>query len=540
MLFAAVVATMCTLILAMSTQEGPMAVEITRKVNGNEYAVARESVRQGNRVVKSRSTYLGLVLDKSRGIFKSRKRGIFYYDDKTNTYGPAPDDFVPVLKGKKDEEKLILDFGDAYLFNNLIKKYGLDESINTIESANLESIYALLLFYLIKSDSLCHAYKWYEGSFTKILYPNAKIVSQRVSELLVSIGTENNMRRFFAQYIKLLGNDIQEGANILIDSTGLPNSIQFPLTAVSNHNGEISEEVRLIYVVQQKTRLPIYMRYVPGNVIDTSTLVTTIKELKAMGVNTKFAILDAGYVSEKGFNCLCEEKISFITRCPENRLMYKQAVEMAIKDLEVAENIAVDEDGNLFNGRHVYIKMVKLDHKIGSDKSVNIYAYVCKDKSTQEKQRKHAISDSTYNKKLDKQKFHSDYLNSGIFVLLSTRQIRADLVLNHYYIRQDIEQVFDIAKNYGSLTPLRIENEDTFRGHLLMTFMATYILQRLQNEIKKTKFSIKDILYTMQTQKVKVFETVAIPQEPVKNHNEIYKLLGVKHCSEYRIGSAPV
>lgn len=371
-----------------------MAVEITRKVNGNEYAVARESVRQGNRIVKSRSTYLGLVLDKGRGIFKSRKRGIFHYDDKTNTFGPAPDDFIPVSKSKK-EEILILDFGDALLFDNLIKKYELDKSINAIENVNLESIYALLLFYLVKSDSLCHAYKWYEGSFTKILYPNAKIASQRVGELLGSIGTKNNMRRFFAQHIKLLSNDVKEGANILVDSTGLPNSVQFPLAAVSNHNGEISDEVRLIYVVQEKTGLPIYMRYVPGNAIDTNALVTTIKELKTIGVNTKFAILDAGYVSEKGFNCLCEEKILFITRCPENRLMYKQAVEMAIKDLEVAENIAVDDDGNLFNGRHVYIKMVKLDHKIRSDKSVNLYAYVCKDKSTQEQHRKHAVSDST-------------------------------------------------------------------------------------------------------------------------------------------------
>ena len=82
------------------------------------------------------------------------------------------------------------------------------------------------------------------------------------------------MRAFFNAYLSVLkeNDDGNEDAGILIDSTGLPNSIHFPLTAVSNHNGVISEEVRLIYVVQQDTRLPIYMRYVPGNIVDTTTL----------------------------------------------------------------------------------------------------------------------------------------------------------------------------------------------------------------------------------------------------------------------------
>ena len=45
---------------------------------------------------------------------------------------------------------------------------------------------------------------------------------------------------------------------ILIDSSGLPNSIRFPLTVVNNHNGVISEEIRLIYVVQQKQDCPYF------------------------------------------------------------------------------------------------------------------------------------------------------------------------------------------------------------------------------------------------------------------------------------------
>ncbi|MGN8893588.1 transposase, partial [Anaerobiospirillum succiniciproducens] len=101
---------------------------------------------------------------------------------------------------------------------------------------------------------------------------------------------------------------------MLIDSTGLPNSSRLPVTAISNHNGEINNEVRLIYVVQRGTGLPIYMRYVSGNIVDVSTLLTTIAELKAMKVDTKFAILDAGYLTLDSIDVLLENKISFLSR----------------------------------------------------------------------------------------------------------------------------------------------------------------------------------------------------------------------------------
>ena len=80
---------------------------------------------------------------------------------------------------------------------------------------------------------------------------------------------------------------------------------------------------------------------------------------------------------------------------------------------------------------------------------------------------------------------------------------------------------------------LNVEKEKTFRGHLLMTFIATALLQQIQNELKNSNFSLARILMRMRTQKAKVFENVVIPVEPVKEHRQIYKLLGVKCAKEY-------
>ena len=158
----------------------------------------------------------------------------------------------------------------------------------------MDSVFSLLCFCILSncSNRLCQF--WRESSFARILFPDARLSSQRISDILALLSEEYPCRELFKFYLKLFKEDLEgDGTNVLIDSTGLPDSIHFPLTAISNHNGEIENEVRRIYVTQQETGLPVCFRYCPGIVIDVSTLSRTMRELKKAGVNTKLAILDA-------------------------------------------------------------------------------------------------------------------------------------------------------------------------------------------------------------------------------------------------------
>ena len=239
--------------------------------------------------------------------------------------------------------------------------------------------------------------------------------------------------------------------HILIDSTGLPNSIHFSLTAISNHNGDINNEVRLIYVVQQTTGLPIYVRCVPGNIIDINTLKRTILELKQMGVDTNFAITDAGYLSEENVNTFYEKQVSFLARLQPNRRLFKSIVKEHLADTK--------ENGVLVkqNNRLVRIKKVscQLNEKIGKNGKViepghSAYAYLCIDLqrsaleqlSLIEKVAEGSLSTESYESKIEK---------AGIFMLVSKRSIAPSKVLEIYYTRQEIEQVFDLGKNYASM-----------------------------------------------------------------------------------------
>jgi hypothetical protein len=75
-------------------------------INGVEYANISEPIREGEKV---RKTYenLGRVLDKERGIFQNRKRGVFTYSVEKG-YGKPPVDFVPEVNLSMEKSNLYL------------------------------------------------------------------------------------------------------------------------------------------------------------------------------------------------------------------------------------------------------------------------------------------------------------------------------------------------------------------------------------------------------------------------------------------------
>jgi len=476
--------------------------------SGIEYANLCVSIRDGKNVLKKR-TNLGRVLDKESGIYRSRERGVFTYDLSTNTYGKAPAEFVPQKTSRK--ESLILDFGDVFFLDSFIRDQGLRPVIDAIGYGNPDTFYAMISYYAICSLANCHAQSWWDGSYARILYPKANLTSQRISDFLAVIGDENSQRKFFHEYFKLLDHTGVNTENILIDSTGLPNSIHFPLTAVCNHNGVISEEVRLIYVVQQNTGMPIYFRYCAGNIIDASTLLRCLEELQAQGVETKFAILDAGYYTEGNIHELFEKGISFVTRLKQNLVVYKEIVTNHLETLEAKENLVE------YNGRYVYLKCVPCE--LGGHQA---YAYIGLDIA-----RKFLESQKTFQraipKKMDTNQVYDAIQKQGVFILVASHKIDITEVLPLYYTRQQIEQVFDIGKNYAGMLPVRVHCEETFRGHLLLTFIATAVIKKMQANLIKSTITPVSIFLNLRNHKCKVYEDKIITHEVFKKANDIYK-----------------
>ena len=504
-----------------------------KKQSGYEYAMVVTSVRQGKTVGKTNSIYLGRVVDKERHIFKSRERGLYTYDTETNSFSGVPADYEePKIRRKTKRpirRNLVVSFGDLFLLDEYLKKSGFLTAVDAVDFANTDTLHALLAYYILSDLANAHAEDWWELTYAKYLYPRAQLASQRISDALEDIGSEDAKRSFFREYFRFLGkvpqaqsnaNGIEDG--ILIDSSGLPNAIRFPLTAVNNHNGVISEEVRLIYVIQQRTGLPLFFRYVAGNVIDVSTLKRTIAELKANGVNTKFAILDAGYYTGANADALLNANISFITRCKSNFKVYKRIVDEHLSSLESRENLT------RYNKRLVYIKRVSC--MIGEKEDRMAYAYLCKDLTMKHELEKKLV-DRAEDESLSGAEIFDAMQKQGVFILISSRKISKENLLPLYYTRDQIEKLFELCKQDGKILPINVATEKSFRGHLMMTFMAAAILKMMSDKLKGSSLTVDSMFAYLHEQHAVVYDDQFITTEPVKKMNDAYKIFKI-NCPE--------
>jgi len=490
------------------------------KSNGREYASLALSARDGKQVGHQYLENLGLVVDKENGIFKSRERGLFCYTLESG-FSDLPDVLAEVL-GRDDKELLILDFGDSYFLWEYMKAQTFMPALRVVLPEQSDTLFTLLFFRILTDKkACCHAETWYQGNYVSLLFPQAKIRSQRVSEFLTAVGAEDVQRGFFREYLKCLYDD-GGTTGILIDSSGLPNDSKLSVTQINNHNGNISLEARLIYVLDRKTGMPIYFRHCRGNVVDVSTLCTTLAELKQYKVDIGYAILDAGYFSEENVRELFRNCVSFITRLAPNRRLFKDVASTCLPGLMDSENAV------RYGNRLLYIR------KEAADIYGNLgFAYIGIDMDNRNQQLKRAAFSALDDRLLPKD-MDEKMARLGLFMLVSSEDIPIDEVLPIYYTRQQIEQVFDVGKNGADLLPIRVQSVETFRGHLMLTFLATVVLQKLQRDIikksrKKDKINPEGVTMVLRNQKCKVFDEAVVPQEAVKKVNDIYKLLGI-HC----------
>ena len=122
-------------------------------VSGIEYGTLTSSVRSGTKVSKGDQIYLGRVIDKDKGIFKSRERGLFTYDLKTNTFGKVPPEYIEPRKERKTKYPkrpgLIVSFGDIYVLNQYISNKGFYDAVDQIGYRNIDTLHALLAYYIL-------------------------------------------------------------------------------------------------------------------------------------------------------------------------------------------------------------------------------------------------------------------------------------------------------------------------------------------------------------------------------------------------------
>jgi hypothetical protein len=496
----------------------PGSIVFDTKPSGVEYARYFRYEKGEDGSYHRYSEHLGKVIDKENGIFQSKKLGLRSFSLEKG-YGDVPEIYNNQQTSNLIEH-LSFEFGDIWMVDQIFKQIGLTSVLDNLIPEARDTLKALVSFRALEDKAYSYANIWYAGSFARVLYPNAKLESQRISEFQALLGQEEIYRNFFHSYLSLIGNKDSNNSQIsfpiLIDSTGLQNDIKTYITALNNHNGVVNNEIRLIYIFDKKTKLPIYFRYVAGNIIDNSTLINTINQLASYNIDVELIIMDAGYYSSNNLEQLISQNIPFIIRMTKNRKEYKELMAEHGTDLRATGSSIT------YGTRALYGKKVVIDMY-----NRQLFAYVMLDIKQQ------AIEETEiaikYNDEEQKDILIREHsLHAGNFIILSSLDYDLNDIIPMYYTRQEIEQVFDISKTYASILPLRVHSEETFRGMLMIAFISTIVYSSINIKLFTSKYCANMALYIMKRLRIDIYESCRIIRELNKDQNEIFSLLGLE------------
>ena len=467
-----------------------MALQV-KEINGRKYVYDVKSFwDKAQKKYRKSTVYMGPCINEKTKEFAPKKKNI----DKLSA-----------------ESRCILNYGDTNLLWESLQNSKLKTITAAILPEHQDSLYALMFYKIINGGAGRNAEIWHQGNYSRILFQNAKLESQRVSELLAKLGNENVQRKFFKQYI---GEMTDIAGEVVVDSTGLENDIDIPLTEYSGRTGDMGNRTKLILVIDRLTHMPLYFRLVAGNIVDVSTLTTTFSLASGFGLNPSMVLMDAGYYSSDNIKSLCKEKVSFLSRLPANLKLYKQVIEDTKETLETPDNIII------YNNRSLYVQKVKVDlyGYMG-------YAYVCLDI----KQKGHKLDKfirEAVDENLSKDEIQERMPFIGKFALVSNKDLSNEELMPMYYTRQVAESTFEFSKSQLDLLPLRVHSVTSLRGYMFLCYIALLLSLEINTKLKG-HCTLHVALALAHNQYCEIFDRIVIPLEPNRRLKDVYELLGI-------------
>jgi hypothetical protein len=510
----------------------PGFIGMQSKNNIYHYGVWYKNTYVLNKKVYHDSLFLGRVVSKEQGIFYKNGYGLFKFTLE-NGFGEPPEilGYPPNLIGYKmdpDSSRFrgplnrTVDFGDIWMLDQVSKQIGLDKVLEGLIPEFADTLKALVAFRLIKNDQpYCFMSNWYRMSFASILYPKAIVDSTLISQIHQILGKETTCKKFFASYLENIKNsDIlnkQITFPILIDSTLLPNDKINHLAESIYVSGKVGHEIKLIYVVDRNTKLPIHFKLISGDRVDNSMIISTVDTLNANIIDVKIAIMNAGYYTEKNVEQLVINNIDFITRLSLRTNLFKQLVQKNINKLSTAQNLF------MYEGRAM----------CGIKESVTLFgkelfAYVMRDVDQEVKGQTDAIRKYHYGNKEHADILAEEFTNAGKFIILSSVDYTVKEILPMYYASKFIEQPCDVNRYYVGLLPVPGHFTETISGIVLTSFIASILYSSINYKLSKSKFFAYDALIISGHLRLNIYQNVNMLSEMTQDYKQLFADLNLE------------
>ncbi|MCD8245997.1 MAG: transposase [Parabacteroides sp.] len=465
--------------------------------------------------------------DRKIGVFISPTRGLIEYDVKSEKFSQVKDDDPRLPKEVKAPPSVHKEFGDAYLLLDFIKKSGLNKVLSKTfqQERLLKRVYVHLLHGILRDSSKISCDNFYAKSVISDIFPGLlPSILKTDSSYFEELSNDQTRIDFFKNYTEFMREKNPDfGKVCYVDSTPLPNEIaELPFNAMASHGlDNIGMQTRLALVLDEPTGMPLWYNLFPGNVLDINTIETVLADVSvSIGFTLSCLILDAGYVSkELLLKCHNGTPSTFIGRMPARRGYGYKTLFDQCQPLISRGKYMFTANHHLYFGHK---KTVQLFNQ-------PIYAYVFVDQENATQRVRQFINQ-------DEEEFEQlsprekDYLRYkfGFFVLLSNIDDTPKAILQEYFCRTRIEEIFKLGKDHLKWLPLSKWNCDRVKGKLLHDMIELIVTLNFRKAIESTGESVSEIIGSTQSlMGIKTSENIIKAEYPNAKTKKYYELLGL-------------
>ena len=498
----------------------------TKIINGNPYLYEITpywDYQTGKQ--RQKSKYLGRA---ERPLPSADSRTVSPSSSSTSSV-PSPTHAKTTLSQVKHQ----VDFGDAYLFQALVKELKLDQLLK--QCFPEEEAHFILLaagYRLLSGKSFSMMESWISASELSNLYPiSFSLSSPAISNHLARLGVDEEGYRYhfflrWAQQFQVTDD------NWLFDLTSFSSQAEEIDYLEYGHakQKEWLPQINMGLLVNQTRRLPLYYKLYPGSIKDVSTLVNLITETRALSIPTMKLILDRGFYSGTNLAALKEASLDFIIPLPRSsQKLTRQIIQKHQEDLPLSKNLYQVGD--------------QLLHCVQGNLEPALYYSLYLDSEQQQKDHHHFLSEllqaeetllialsslawdskpsQTEQTKQQEQwkelaKEWSDYLvpvwdtdkhayqiqrndaaiqqkkaDTGLSIWLHSQRMLPTEVLPMYRERDTVEKLFDACKNELAGLPLRVHKTNTMEGLFFILFISLILQYHLLEKMKQGKVEPK-------------------------------------------------
>ena len=411
--------------------------------------------------------------------------------------------------------------GPVAVLNEFSKRTGLANLLKSCFPDTQSQIQAMANYLAIQGGALSHCSSWAKSHEPDLA---ASLTSQRISEILSSIGTDAK-QTFLAQWMK----KTLEDDYICYDITSISSYSELNeyIKYGYNRDGEKLPQLNLAMLFGQKSALPVYYHRVPGSITDVSMLHNLILTFKKLDVKRLHFVMDKGFYSKKNLDELVEHRDHFTIGVPLSNKWLQQAIDeirdtihgpagyrkLDDKILYVHSRLypwgeknhrcylhlyynakSHAKDVDMFNG-----ELLEYKQELESGKPLKEHQKAYDDFFIQKKTPKRGLQVS-YNTEAISQHI-SRY--AGFQGLLSNGIKDPIEAMRVYRDKDAVEKCFDDLKNSLDMKRLRMHQSSTVDGRLFIQFIALILISALRQKMRTSglieKYTIHELLREMET-----------------------------------------